>query len=241
MSNEDFKTKNIELFRQLRKYSPESNEYIRLRNEIFDFNYPLITSFLYKSTGTYPYDYCNYNDYVQELSIRLLRAIEKYDPDNAENASFSTYAYFWLFQGIKFCAYQNRPVYIPKYIYDGKEIDPAIKNIDSLDEIYNNEEILLDKNMEEISVFGEYKDTEDPVKYLFIEEISEIIYKKSKLTDREKELFICRYKDEMTLEQIGKKYCLTKERVRQILIRIGMKVSKALNERLFTEDVKEML
>lgn len=80
-------------------------------------------------------------------------------------------------------------------------------------------ELLLDGIDESVSE-DELLNIEDP--HDFIEELdkkeaSRVIYGMlDTLCDREKKIILCRFVDDLTLEETGKKHCITRERVRQI-------------------------
>ena len=61
-----------------------------------------------------------------------------------------------------------------------------------------------------------------------------IAYLLCRLTDREQNMLLCRYKDGMTLEQIGRDNDLTKERVRQIINKTIRKMSHGAGRRMIT-------
>lgn len=58
-----------------------------------------------------------YDDLVQEGSIGLAKALQKFDPDNEKHAKFSTYAYYWIRATIlRAISSENQTIRIPEYI-----------------------------------------------------------------------------------------------------------------------------
>lgn len=58
-----------------------------------------------------------YDDLVQEGSMGLAKALQKYDPDNEKHAKFSTYAYYWIRATIlRAISSENQTIRIPEYI-----------------------------------------------------------------------------------------------------------------------------
>eukprot|EP00594_Rhizosolenia_setigera_P003568 CAMPEP_0178948974 /NCGR_PEP_ID=MMETSP0789-20121207/5771_1 /TAXON_ID=3005 /ORGANISM="Rhizosolenia setigera, Strain CCMP 1694" /LENGTH=390 /DNA_ID=CAMNT_0020629401 /DNA_START=254 /DNA_END=1422 /DNA_ORIENTATION=+ len=58
-----------------------------------------------------------YDDLVQEGSMGLAKALQKFDPDNEKHAKFSTYAYYWIRATIlRAISSENQTIRIPEYI-----------------------------------------------------------------------------------------------------------------------------
>ena len=170
----------------------------------------------------------NVDDLLQEGYIGLLRACNKYD--STRGTAFSTFAWSYIYgHMLRFCN-QDKLIHIP--IYKLKEIkDYYIKTTNELDYIMDDELEVI-KNMNEIIditevieddalIYNQF-DIEFYDKYNF-NDVFDIT--KDILSDREYNI-VTEYvlDDDSTLESIGKKYGLTKERIRQIIARSFFKL-----------------
>lgn len=169
----------------------------------------------------------NVDDLLQEGYIGLLKACTKYD--STRGTAFSTFAWSYIYgHMLRFCN-QDKLIHIP--IYKLEEINNYIRN--------NNDEFIIDefeliRNMNEIIDITEVIEIEDDNlrynqfdmefydKYNF-NDVFDIT--KNILSDREYNI-VTEYvlDDDSTLESIGKKYGLTKERIRQIIARSFFKL-----------------
>ena len=169
----------------------------------------------------------NVDDLLQEGYIGLLRACTNYD--STRGTAFSTFAWSYIYgHMLRFCN-QDKLIHIP--IYKLEEIHNYIRT--------NNDEFIIDefeliRNMNEIIDITEVIEIEDDNlrynqfdmefydKYNF-NDVFDIT--KDILSDREYNI-VTEYvlDDDSTLESIGKKYGLTKERIRQIIARSFFKL-----------------
>ena len=219
---DEFNYKNREYFNRLKKLEKGTEEYNELRNEIVMFNQKLIPMFMYKknlniSSSIFVNCGIDYQDIEQELLISLMKAVEKYDPDHERKASFSTYAFFYLHSGLM-SMLKTRMVGIPKR-YNINEMLESFKNemnIVSLDEKYSEEDILYDQNVQDIFIFGERGQEQDVERDIAIKSLDFEDTLKC-LSEKDIDIFIEYYYNNKTLESIGKKYNLTRERIRQRL------------------------
>ena len=170
----------------------------------------------------------NVDDLLQEGYIGLLRACNKYD--STRGTAFSTFAWSYIYgHMLRFCN-QDKLIHIP--IYKLKEIkDYYIKTTNELDYIMDDELEVI-KNMNEIIDITEVIEDDALIynqfniefydKYNF-NDVFDIT--KDILSDREYNI-VTEYvlDDDSTLESIGKKYGLTKERIRQIIARSFFKL-----------------
>lgn len=170
----------------------------------------------------------NVDDLLQEGYIGLLRACTKYD--STRGTAFSTFAWSYIYgHMLRFCN-QDKLIHIP--IYKLKEIkDYYIKTTNELDYIMDDELEVI-KNMNEIIDITEVIEDDELIynqfdiefydKYNF-NDVFDIT--KDILSDREYNI-VTEYvlDDDSTLESIGKKYGLTKERIRQIIARSFFKL-----------------
>jgi len=149
--------------------------------------------FVHKVAKKYKFEGTDMDDIFQSGVIGLMAAIDKYDPN--KGAKFLTYAHYWIKQSI------TRKMFL-------------LSNDTSLDKPLNNtEDLLLKDTVQDITVIPIEEMVED-------REIGRQLRKviDETLDDKEKELIYLRYGfygKEHTLKEIGERYHLTKERVRQ--------------------------
>ena len=150
--------------------------------------------------------------------------------DSTRGTAFSTFAWSYIYgHMLRFCN-QDKLIHIP--IYKLKEIkDYYIKTTNELDYIMDDELELI-KNMNEIIDITEVIEDDELIynqfdiefydKYNF-NDVFDIT--KDILSDREYNI-VTEYvlDDDSTLESIGKKYGLTRERIRQIIARSFFKL-----------------
>lgn len=249
----------------------QKNKDLNLRNRIILNNIGLVYSAAKKKVKGYTS--FTMEDLVQEGIIGMIKSIDRFDI--AKNASFSTYAYYWISQQMDRALMNNGHIIrLPAYVYE---------KLNSLSQIENaylsyNEDIDIDILCNEANITKQeyflissyktnfsylvslnsiisidsdenYAELQDfiPCDYS-IEDVvvsedlkAQITNLLDMLTPKEKDILKLRYGlnggEPLTLEAIGNKYNLTRERIRQI-------ESKALNKiRRYTSryDLKDYL
>lgn len=190
------KTEEHELIKQYRLHND-----IGARNKLITANlkYACQLANNYRNKGV------SYSDLIAEANDGLIESIERFDLE--QDVKLISYSKWWIMQKMQNAI--NKKQQMP---YSDLPTD----NEAPLEE--NDEEIhyVSNKNLNDETFLIEEEETEDEMDNMeFIEKIL------STVSERESDMINmyygrCGYK-ENTLEEIGKKYKLTKERVRQII------------------------
>lgn len=179
-------------------------------------------------------------DLINEGFFGMSKAIDSYD--SSYGCSFATYSFYWIKQAILRSIYnKERNIRIPVHIQEkyrkvmkveekltntlGREV--SIKEIaDEMNENCANIEDLVNNIGFLTSLDAEVKEDTETNRYNFVPDkinLEEAIVNKTAvltflecLTEREKDIITKRYGGDYTLEEIGKMYKMTRERVRQI-------------------------
>ncbi len=185
------------------------------------------------------------SDLISEGNYGLIKAATKFD--NTKGFKFISYAVWWIRQAIIQSINDNgRIVRLPtniinKLAFVNKEVarfnhinerDPVYgeifdKNNDEVDLLYFPKTISLNESINEdgdelIHLIADgYEDNDDVIDYRVKKELNNML---SSLSDRERDIIESYYGlnpdyESMTLEAIGEKYDLTKERIRQIKLK----------------------
>ena len=101
---------NDRLFEKLNSFEKHSPEYMECRNEIVEANMGFLVSYLQRHKSYFSLEYCDWDDLVQECSIKLISAVENYDPSQGK---FTSYAKYWMFQAIARCMADNHIIHVP--------------------------------------------------------------------------------------------------------------------------------
>lgn len=147
----------------------------------------------------------SYSDLISEANNGLIEAMDKFDLD--QDVKFISYSKWWIMQKMQIAI--NKKAQMP---YSELPTDHEAQ----LEEGENETAIVSNQNMFEDTFITEDEENEDEINTMeFIEKVL------STVSEREADIINmyygrCGY-EENTLEEIGKKYNLTKERVRQIM------------------------
>ena len=205
----DFERSSIDYFNDINKLSPLSREEehslwekykkendMSARDKIIKSNLKFVASVAKPYIGMG----LSYQDLIAEGNIGLLKAIDKFDYEKG-NRTIS-YSVWWIRQTILEALKKRN-------ILNGDELSQS-ENFEDGNNSDDDSEI-MPENYVEVFNFDNLK---------FGDESSVVKELMETLTEREKEVVSCYFglgtEDNMTLEKIGKKMGLTKERIRQI-------------------------
>ena len=176
------------------KYKKEND--ISARNKIIKSN----LKFVAKEAAKYIGMGLSYSELIAEGNLGLIKALDKFDYEKGYKTI--SYSVWWINQNILEAIKKRN-------IINGDEIEPSEK-FDEDDEIGDDENVATEKYVDNFN-FDNLKRSD---------EASTVRDLMESLTEREKQVvtdyFGLNSKEEMTLEEIGKKMNLTKERIRQI-------------------------
>ncbi len=214
-----------------------------------------------------------FEDILQEGTIGLIKAIDKYNP---EKGAFSTYATWWISKMIlRSIGNTSKSIRLPIYVnlmmtkivrlkekYDylpnnevlekiAKELDITtievedylrlhkMNNLASLDESINSEEETFLKDFIPSDIDVEKEAINEKLK----DDIQKVLNELG-LTEREKTIIILRWgllgNNTLTLEQLGKKFNLTRERIRQIEVKAIKRMKTSPNFKLLDEHIDDI-
>ena len=186
----------------------------KAKNELLEANLKFVFDIAKHYTGRG----LSISDLISEGNMGLLRAVDKFD--ESKDVKFISYAVWWIRQAMLEAISKKRLIMV--------EIDPTRPN----DEIF--ERNVSDDEDERLTngdtSFSNEKDEEK--KQLSIDQKEAISRLLKSLNTREREIIESYYglgdSEELTLTEIGKKYNLSSERVRQIKLNSIRKLRSAI-------------
>jgi RNA polymerase primary sigma factor len=233
----DFTRTVVAYYDDLKKYKPLTksrekhllrlcrNGNTKAKNELLEANLKFVFDIAKRYTGRG----LSISDLISEGNMGLLRAIDKFD--ESKDVKFISYAVWWIRQAMSEAIKK-------KQMLTMVEIDPNISN-DAVFErsVSDEEDEVLGKNDTSFS------NCEEEEKRELGATQKEVVGKLlGSLNKREREIIESYYglgnNDEMTLYEIGKKYNLSSERVRQVKLGAIRKLRSAM---LMYNDMEELL
>ena len=212
-------------------------KYVFYQNQVIEGNIRLIISIANKRI----HSNIELNELVNEGTFGMIKAMEKFDP--TLGFAFSTYATCWIRQSInRAIEEKGRTIRIPsgqyriynKYIAAVKTLSIKLNREPTLEELADYLEMNLKKLTSLVISFSENtsldaptkdsddKDQENMFNFLRSGEFEDkvvdditINHLMSGLNEQEKKIIILRFIDNYTLDEVGKVFGLTRERIRQ--------------------------
>lgn len=212
-------------------------KYVFYQNQVIEGNIRLIISIANKRI----HSNIELNELVNEGTFGMIKAMEKFDP--TLGFAFSTYATCWIRQSInRAIEEKGRTIRIPsgqyriynKYIAAVKTLSIKLNREPTLEELADYLEMDLKKLTSLVISFSENtsldapakdsddKDQENMFNFLRSGEFEDkvvdditINHLMSGLNEQEKKIIILRFIDNYTLDEVGKVFGLTRERIRQ--------------------------
>jgi RNA polymerase primary sigma factor len=210
--------------KRLLKLSRKGN--LKAKNEILEANLKFVFDIAKHYTGRG----LSISELISEGNMGLLRAIEKFDEE--KDIKFISYAVWWIRQAMLEAIKKKKMLMMV-------EIDPT----DSNDNIFERK--IADDEDERIggaSDVGFSNEAEEYKKELKANQKEVIGKLLNSLNSREKEIIEHYYglsnKRELTLNEIGKKYNLSSERVRQVKLTAIRKLRSSM---MMYDDMEELL
>lgn len=206
----DFEKSSTDYFKEISNFSPLSieeetslwekykkNNDLAARDKIIKSNLKFVASVAKPYIGLG----LSYADLIAEGNIGLMKAIDKFD--YTKGFKTISYSVWWIKQTILEALKKRNLIH-----GDDSELNKETKESDYQEEIVNNN---YDEKYVDNSEFSEIK---------LAEELKTVSILLNCLNEREKAIIKFYYglenENELTLEEIGKKFDLTKERIRQI-------------------------
>jgi RNA polymerase primary sigma factor len=213
------KTKEKRLLKQIRRGN------IKAKNELLEANLKFVFDIAKHYTGRG----ISISDLISEGNMGLIRAIDKFD--ETKDVKFISYAVWWIRQAMMEAIKKKKLL--------------TMVEIDS----NNSNDVIFDRNIsdEEDETITRndmsFSNGEEQSKKELINTQKEIIGKLlTTLNKREREIMECYYglgnNEELTLLEIGQKFGLSSERIRQINKRSLRKLRSAM---LLCNDMKELM
>jgi len=210
--------------KRLLKLSRKGN--LKAKNELLEANLKFVFDIAKHYTGRG----LSISELISEGNMGLLKAVEKFDEE--KDVKFISYAVWWIKQGMLEAIKKKRLITLV-------EIDPTESNDNIFEcKIADSE----DETMGGVSDIGFSNESEEHKKELSANQREVIGKLLNSLNSREKEIIEHYYglsnKRELTLNEIGKKYNLSSERVRQVKLTAIRKLRSSM---MMYDDMEELL
>lgn len=186
------------LFQQLRKGDESA------RNKILESNLRFVFDMARKYSGRG----VEISELISEGNMGLIKAIDRFDPD--KGTKFISYAVWWIRQAMSEVVRKN-----------GVISNYEIGHYDEDEELFDKNSPISDieDDVEKINSYEPYSDDGDSIRRLESDRVVNTVLL-SCLNTRERDVIESYYgiggKGELTLREIGEKYNLSSERIRQI-------------------------